>query len=94
MVGKYDEAATIIAKFLDNAKLPTDTDDFLHAAAEHQARCRKHPQRIMYLSQTLTMYEHVSVLRLDHKLIMGLLKACSDDLYEAKEAAGVKSSDI
>jgi hypothetical protein len=40
------------------------------------------------------MYEHAAVRRPDDKIFMGLLKACSDDLDEAKEKAGVKSTDV
>jgi hypothetical protein len=92
-VGKYDLAADIIIKLLDNTKF-TELDEFRQAASEHQTRCMKHPQAILYLSQTLTMYEHAAVRRPDDKIFMGLLKACSDDLDEAKEKAGVKSTDV
>jgi len=34
------------------------------------------------------------MLRPDNKIAQGLLKTCSDDLYEAKAAAGVKHNDV
>jgi len=90
-VGRYALAADIIVKLIDTVRVPTD--EFLQAAARHQIRCRKSPQRIMYLSQTLTMYEQVLVLRPANKMVQGLVKSCSDDLRKAKEAAKLKSGD-
>lgn len=90
-MGKYALAADIIVKFIDTARF--STNEFRRAAAEHQVRCKKNDQRIMCLSQTLTMYERVLELRPTNKMIQGLVKICAEDLRQAKEAARLKSGD-